>query len=125
MNEISQPKDVDSYITNSDEEARPIMEELRRIIKSIIPEVEESISWRVPFYRHHGALVGFAVYKNHVSLGFATQLESEDRKMLEEKGFKTGNKTIQIKFNQKVPAAEIRQILKAKAIFNESPKATK
>jgi uncharacterized protein len=125
MSDDSQPKDVDSYIANSDEQARPIMEELRKIIKSTIPDVEESISWRVPFYRYHGALIGFAVYKNHVSLGFATQLENEDRKMLEEKGFKTGNKTVQIKFGQKVPADEINQILKSKAKLNESPKATK
>jgi uncharacterized protein YdhG (YjbR/CyaY superfamily) len=87
--------------------------------------VDESISWRVPFYKYYGDLVGFAVYQNHVSVGFVTSLKNEDRQMLEEKGYKTGNKTIQIKFDQKVPAAEIKQILKAKANLNESKKATK
>jgi uncharacterized protein YdhG (YjbR/CyaY superfamily) len=118
---MSKPKDVDSYIANSGREARPKLEELRKIIKSTIPKVEEGISWGVPFYKYHGALAGFATYKNHVSFGFsAPELQSEDRKMLKEKGYITGKQTIQIKFDQKVPATAIKQILKAKAKMNEA-----
>ena len=125
MNENSKPKDVDSYIANSDREARPKLEELRKIIKSTIPKVEEGISWGVPFYKYYGALAGFAAYKNHVSFGFADVLQSEDRKMLEEKGYITGKKTIQIKFDQKVPTTAIKQILKAQAKMNEAKRAIK
>jgi len=125
MNENSKPKDVDAYIANSDREARPNLEELRRIIKSTIPEAEEGISWNVPFYRYHGALAGLAVYKSHVSFGLAAELQSEDRKTLEEKGYTTGKKTIQIKFDQEVPATEIKQILEAQAKTNEAKRAKK
>ncbi len=56
-----------------------------------IPKVEEGISWGVPFYKYHGELAGFAAYKKYVSFGFgAGVLQSEDHKMLEEKGYKTG-----------------------------------
>ena len=96
-------KDVDSYIASSGREARPKLKEIRKIIKSTIPKVEEGISWGVPFYKYHGVLLGFAAYKNHVSFGFCVVLQSEDRKMLEKKGYITGKKTIQIKFDQKVP----------------------
>ncbi len=86
--------------------------------------MEEGISWGIPFYKYHGILVGFSPFKNHVSLGFACILESSVRTMLEEKGYKTGSKTIQIKFDQKVPAIEIKQILKAqkamKQIYNQA-----
>mgnify|MGYP000166507821 CR=1 FL=1 len=34
-------KDVDAYIASSGREARPILNELRKIIKSTIPKVEE------------------------------------------------------------------------------------
>jgi len=125
MNENSKPKDVDAYIANSDREARPNLEEPRRIIKSTIPEAEEGISWNVPFYRYHGALAGLAVYKSHVSFGLAAELQSEDRKTLEEKGYTTGKKTIQIKFDQEVPATEIKQILEAQAKTNEAKRAKK
>lgn len=117
-------KNVDAYIANSAKEARPKLEELRKIIKSTIPKVEEKISWGVPFYRYHGALVGFATFKNHVSFGLGLAgLQNKDRKMLERKGYVTGKKIIQIRFDQKVPAIAIRQILKAQAKMNKAKKA--
>ena len=108
---MSKPKDVDSYIANSEREARPKLKEIRKIIKSTIPKVEEGISWGVPFYRYHGALAGFTTYKNHISFGSAAvMLQSKDRKIVEEKGYITGEKTIQIKFDQKVPITAIKPV---------------
>ena len=118
-------KNVDSYIASSGREARPKLKEIRKIIKSTIPKVEEGISWGIPFYKYHGILAGFAVFKNHVSFGFAALLQSKDRKILEKKGYITGKKTIQIRFDQKVPTTSIKQILKAKAKMNESKRAIK
>jgi uncharacterized protein YdhG (YjbR/CyaY superfamily) len=118
---MSKLKDVDSYIANSGREARPILKELRKIIKSTVPKAEEIIWYGVPFYKYHGELAGFATYKNHVSFGFgAGVLQSEDRKMLEEKGYKTGKGTMQIKFDQEVPTTAIKKILKVKTKMNEA-----
>ena len=113
-------KDVDEYIAGADREARPKLKELRKIIKSAVPKAEESISWGVPFYKYHGVLAGFVALKNHVDFGLVTVLQSKDRRMLEKRGYRTGKKTIQIGFNQKVPAAAIKQILKTKAKMNEA-----
>ena len=115
-------KDVDSYIASSGREANPKLEELRKIMKATIPKVEEGISWGIPFYKYHGLLAGFATFKNHVSFGFCHVLQSKDSKILEKKGYMTGKKTIQIKFDQKIPAAEIKQILKTQAKINEAKK---
>ena len=103
---------VEAYITHSDPDAQPIMNQLREIITSTIPKVEEKISWGVPFYRHHGPLGGFAVYQQHISFGAAADLPDEDRKLLEDKGYIIGVKTVRIRFDQPVPAEEIRQLLK-------------
>ena len=118
-------KDVEDYIEHSAPEARPVLEALRSIIKSTVPEAEESISWGVPFYRYKGALAGFATYKNHVAFGCAAALPAEHREALEEKGYKTGSKTVQIKFTQKVPVTGIKQILKAQVKMNEAIIAVK
>jgi uncharacterized protein YdhG (YjbR/CyaY superfamily) len=118
-------KDVDSYIASSPEEARPHLKELRKIITSTMPDVEEGISWGVPFYKYHGVLAGFAPFKNHVDFGLAFVLQSKDREMLEKKGYKTGKKTIQIKLDQKVPTTAIKQIIKAKAKSNVIKRAIK
>lgn len=115
---MEKPKDVDAYIANSSEQARPVMEELRIIIKSTVPQAEEGISWNVPIYKYHGILAGFSVARNHISFG-ADALQSKDREVLEKKGYKTGKKTIQIRFDQKVPTLTIQKILKAQAKINE------
>jgi len=119
MTKQLKPKDVDAYIANQPEEAQPTLEELRELIKSTIPKAEEKIWYGVPFYDYHGELVGLAAYKKHVSFGIgANVLRGEDRKRLEEKGYKTGKGTVQIKFEQKVPTTMLKQLLKAKAKVN-------
>ena len=123
---MSKLKDVDSYIANSPREAHPIMDELRKTIKSTVPKVEEAIKWGVPFYSYYGALAGFAVYKNHVSFGFSADvLQDDERRVLEDKGYKTGVRTVQIKFDQKVPTTIIKRILRTHAKMNEVKRAKK
>lgn len=112
---MTKPKDVDSYIANSPSKAHPILEEFREIIKLTVPEAEEGISYNVPFYKFHGVHVGFSAFKNHATFGIgADVLQSKNREMLEEKGYKTEKETIQIKYGQKVPTTTIEQLLKAK-----------
>jgi uncharacterized protein YdhG (YjbR/CyaY superfamily) len=118
-------KNVDEYIASAPKEAQSKLMETRAVIKSTIPKAEEGISWGVPFYKYFGVLAGFAAFKDHVSFGFTDMLQSKDRKILEEKGYITGKKTIQINFDQKVPSAVIKQILKAKAKMNEAKKTIK
>jgi len=118
-------KNVDDYIATAPKEAQLKLRELRATIKSAAPKAEEGISWGVPFYKYHGVLAGFSAFKNHVSFGFADVLQSKDREILEGKGYRTGKKTVQIKFDQKVPAIAIKQILKAKAKMNVAKGAIK
>ena len=123
--EKTRPENVGSYIAGCAAEARPKLEEIREIIKSAVPEAAETIWYGVPFYRYHGELAGFAAYKKHVSFGFgAGVLSSKDRKMLQDKGYKTGKGTLQIRFDQEAPVSVINRILKAKAEMNKAGKGT-
>jgi uncharacterized protein len=116
-------KNVGEYIANAPKEARPKLRELRSTIKSAAPKAEEGISWGVPFYKYHGLLSGFVALKDHVDFGLAFALQSKDRETLGKKGYVTGKKTIQIKFDQKIPATMIKQIIKGKAKTNEAKRA--
>lgn len=118
---MSKPKTVDSYIASANSEAQSIMKKLREIIRSTVPEAEEGISWNVPIYKYHGILAGYDVAKSHVSFGIDA-LSEEDRDILDKAGFKTGKKTVKIKFSQTVPAAVIKKLLRAQASINESKK---
>jgi uncharacterized protein len=113
-------KNVDEYIASAPEEAQLKLRELRAIIKSAVPKATEGISWGVPFYKYHGVLAGFAPFKDHVSFGLVFALQDGDREMLGKKGYATGKKTIQITFDQKVPAAVIRKMLKERSKINEA-----
>lgn len=113
-------KDVTEYIKNSPEQAQPIMEELRSIIRSTVPEAEERIAWNVPNYALNGVLTGFAVYTKHVSLGFSEGgLSDDERKIFESAGYKTGKGTVQIKFIQEVPKDSIIKTLKRHVKLNK------
>lgn len=113
--------DVDLYIKNASPESQPILKELREIIKSTIPEATEEIGWNVPIYKYHGILAGFDTYENHDYVSFGIDvIDGTARKALEDAGYKTGNTTIQIKFDQKVPVSIIKQLLQAQAELNKS-----
>ena len=113
-------ENVDSYIASAEPEARPTLTRLRELVKSTVPEAEESISWGVPFYKYYGLLAGFSVFAHHASFGLAFALDDKIRETLEAKGYKAGSKTVQIRFDQEVPDAEIRQILEMKANINKT-----
>lgn len=118
---MPKPEDVDAYIAAAPAESHAILEELRRVILTTIPKVEEKISWGVPFYRCHGEIGGFAAYKKHVSVGFGSDvLDGAAREALEANGYKVLKDTFQITFDQKVPTTVIRKMLKAKARSNEA-----
>lgn len=115
---------VDEYIASAPTEAQPKLRALRTLVKTMVPEVEESISWGIPFYKYYGALTGFAPYKNHISFGLGgPYLSNNTREDLEKRGYKTGSKTIQIRFDQDIPEV-ITEIIKNQAALNEA-KATK
>ncbi len=122
---MAKPKDVDSYIADAAPEARPILEELRKLFLTTVPKAEEKISWGVPFYRYHGEIGGFSAFKSHVSVGLSAEaLGDDDRAALEAKDYKVLKATLQIRFDQKVPSAAIKRILKAKVKLNEANRST-
>ncbi|GHC60666.1 iron chaperone [Ulvibacter litoralis] len=112
------PKTIDEFINFSPEESQEIMIKLKRLIEITEPNAESGISWNVPIYKYNGILAGFSLAKKHVSFGIDS-LTEEMRKILEEKGYKTGKKTIQIKFNQDIPSEELISLVKEQAKLNE------
>ena len=109
---MKKSKEVDTYISDAVKHAKPILRKLRSLFSSTITEDEEKISGGVPFYWWHGPLGGYAVYSKHVTFGCGgSDIPAHIRKKLERIGYKTGKKTVQIRFEQRVPAREIRSIL--------------
>jgi uncharacterized protein YdhG (YjbR/CyaY superfamily) len=55
------PATIDDYLATVSDQKRSALESLRKTIRSIIPEAEECISYGMPAFRLHGAVVaGFS-----------------------------------------------------------------
>jgi uncharacterized protein YdeI (YjbR/CyaY-like superfamily) len=61
---------VDAYIEKSADFAKPILQQLRKIVHSAAPEIEEDIKWGVPFFLYKGPLCHMAAFKQHCAFGF-------------------------------------------------------
>jgi len=66
--EKSAYKTVDEYIAQFPDDVRPVLEQIRRTIRSAAPDAIEKISWQMPTYWQGENLVHFAAFKGHVGL---------------------------------------------------------
>src|ERR1700733_13328844 len=57
---------VDEYLSTMPENARAILQELRKTIKMAAPRAEELISYNMPAFKLGGMLVWYAGFKKHV-----------------------------------------------------------
>lgn len=60
---------VDDYILSFPEDVRSILEQVRRTIREVVPDGEETISYQIPTVKVGGkSLIHFAAWKHHLSL---------------------------------------------------------
>jgi uncharacterized protein YdhG (YjbR/CyaY superfamily) len=60
--------EIDAYLDALEEPKRSALARLRDTIVSIVPDVEQCISYEMPAFRLRGKVVaGFAAFKNHLS----------------------------------------------------------
>lgn len=80
---------IDSYIANSAEFARPILEHLRAVVHAACPDVEETMKWSFPHFQYNGMLCSMASFKAHCTFGFwkgELLIEAADAKTREAMG---------------------------------------
>jgi uncharacterized protein YdhG (YjbR/CyaY superfamily) len=111
------PKTVDEYLESLPVDVRSVLTQLRKTIKSTAPKAEEAISYGMPAYKYHGALVYFAAFKKHCSFfpGSSQVIKLYD----ELKSFKTAKGTIQFTIDKPLPVAIVKKIVKARMKENE------
>jgi len=118
MNKIK-VKTIDDYIALQPESMQKRLEELRRLIRSVAPYAEETISYNMPAFKYHGMLVGFAAWKQHVGFyPWNGHTVSEFTEQL--KGFKTSSGAIQLPMDEKLPVALLKKIIRSRIKENLS-----
>ena len=104
-------KTIDEYFALQPDVVKDALQRLRNIVKEVCPEAEEVISYRMPAFRYHGMLVGFAGWKNHCSFypwsGRTIELFSEELK-----GFSLDKGTIRFSIEKPLPEDLVKMIVK-------------
>jgi uncharacterized protein YdhG (YjbR/CyaY superfamily) len=113
------PKNVEEYITDVPEPARSTFNRLRAAIRSAVPpEATETISYRIPAFKHKRVLVWFAAFSNHCSLFPTAAVIAAFENEL--KGFSTSKGTIHFPTDQPLPTALIKRLVKARVAQKET-----
>jgi uncharacterized protein YdhG (YjbR/CyaY superfamily) len=110
--------EIDQYISNFPDEVQEILNRIRTIIKDVVPEATESMSYGMPRYKtNKKPLVYFAGYKNHVGL-YATP-SAHGQFSIELSNYKQGKGSVQFPINQPIPYELIRRIVEFKKEENQ------
>jgi uncharacterized protein YdhG (YjbR/CyaY superfamily) len=105
---VKAPTPIDDYIEAQPEEIQPLLNQVRDKIRSVLPDAEERISWRMPTFRKEHNIIHFAAYKNHMGLypGSEAIVHFSDRL----KEYKTSKGAIQFQYDTEIPLELIGEI---------------
>jgi uncharacterized protein YdhG (YjbR/CyaY superfamily) len=107
---IAPAKNVDAYIARQPLEVGIKLEKIRKLIKELVPEVEEVISYGMPAYKYHGILVWYAAFKNHI--GFYPKASGIEAFKKEISVYKNAKGSVQFPLDKTLPVGLITKIVK-------------
>jgi uncharacterized protein YdhG (YjbR/CyaY superfamily) len=104
------PESVDTYIASFPESVRERLIEMRRIIRSELPEATEKISYRMPTFVLGVNAVYFAAFKRHI--GFYPTSGPIEHFTESLAGYAFSKGAVQFPFDKPLPEALIREMVR-------------
>jgi uncharacterized protein YdhG (YjbR/CyaY superfamily) len=114
---------IDEYIKSCPSDVQTRLRELRSVIKGIVPETSEKISYQMPTFFLNGNLVHFAAHSNHIGFYPMPSGITHFKKELEK--YVTSKGAIQFPLEKPLPLGLIKKIVKFRAEENSSRKSRK
>lgn len=112
------PESVDAYINTQPDWAQVLLKRLRGLVRTTVPQAEESVKYTYPFFTYHGLFCFLSAKKEHVVLALCQGASLPDTF-----GIMTGDQKlirhIEISPRDTFPETEIRHMLVEAARFNE------
>jgi len=104
-------ENVDDYLKSQEKEVQPILQKLRETIKSVAPEVQETIKWSMPYFTVKGKnLCGFAAQKKHISFFPSEETVGAFEEQL--KNYKFAKGTVQLSYDTDLNVELIEQMVR-------------
>lgn len=107
------PIDTQAYIDQASSEAQAVLTHLTILLRKMQP-TEETIKWGQPFFFYKERCASIAAYKEHVSISFSEDLTPEEIEKAKDLGYATGQKRVNIRFDQPIPNQLIEEIITKK-----------
>ena len=104
------PASVDAYIAAFPPEVRAILERLRATARKLLPDAQETISYGIPTYRRHGAVVHFAAFKAHIGIYPPVRGDSALKKAVARHANDRGN--LRFPLDEPLPMALIERVIR-------------
>ncbi len=105
------PRTIDEYIAMFPINVRKRLNQIRRTIKEIAPQAEETISYDMPAFKiDSGYFANFAAWKNHIAMYPVPSGSAAFNKQLSQ--YVSHKSTIQFPHDKPLPLALIRKIVK-------------
>lgn len=102
---------VDQYFASASEEARPILEEIRRIVERVVPGAEPTISYRMPAFRKDRVFIYFAAFKHHI--GMFPPVEGDEELVRDLLPYRGPKGNLRFPFDQPMPYELIERVVVA------------
>jgi uncharacterized protein YdhG (YjbR/CyaY superfamily) len=111
-------EDVDGYIAGFPQATQKLLKQVRATIKKAAPKADEMISYMMPAYKFHGALVYFGGYEHHI--GFYPGAAGVANFTKEIAGYKYAKGSIQFPIDEPLPLALITKIVAFRVKENQA-----
>jgi uncharacterized protein YdhG (YjbR/CyaY superfamily) len=111
---MSRDPAIDEYLAEVTPSRRALLQKLRKTIRSIVPEVEECISYRLPAFRYRGSIIaGFSATSTGCSYypfsGRALKTLAGDLE-----GYSKTKSALHFGPDKPLPASLVRKLLEAR-----------
>ncbi len=110
---------IDEYHQTFAGETLKRMQTVRKIIKTAVPEAEESISYQIPCFKYHGYLIYYCGLTKHISISYPFSKAFWEYFEKDLKGYKTSKSVIQFPLNSPLPEKLIEEIVAFRKKENE------
>jgi uncharacterized protein YdhG (YjbR/CyaY superfamily) len=119
---MDEPNSAEDYLAALPDDARAALEKLRKTIRVAAPMATEGISYGIPAFKHRGALVSYAVFKDHCGF-FPMSPKVIEEHADELKSYDLSKGTIRFRMDKPLAAALVKKLVRARIKENEARRA--
>ena len=116
---------VDEYIESLPDDKREIAEQLREMILTLIPHVQEKLSFKIPFYHYHGMFCYINEVKDGIDLGLCRGKDLVDVLPQLEQGKRVMVASVIIRSKKEIQTKQIEEVLLTASNWQEEAKRLK